>query len=140
MERSYIKKLNSTRVSHFFPTRICRAALVVWVMLVGVGSVWGQTVSFSSKAVTREFYLNKGSQSSADVDVSGKISKICEDLSSVAGTTITPASLSNNYVLLWGLGDASGNIVTSTSTVNTAYINDAVGADLFKIKSMTLGS
>ena len=128
------------RVINQLPTSFRRVVIVMSLLLAAVNVAWGQTVSFSSKAVTREFYLNKGSQSSTDVDVSGKISKICEDLSTVAGTTITPASLSNNYVLLWGLGDASGNIVTSTSTVNTAYSGNAVGADLFKIESMTYGS
>lgn len=108
------------------------------LLLAAVNVAWGQTVSFSSKAVTREFYLNKGSQSSTDVDVSGKISKICEDLSTVAGTTITPASLSNNYVLLWGLGDASGNVVESTSTVKVGNRNELGGAsNLFTITSMT---
>ena len=128
-----VKKMKTIGTIFQFPTVTRRVFILVAVFLCGIGSVWGQ-VSFSTNAVTKEFYLNKGSQNSVDVDITSKISQICSDLSTVAGTTITPSSLSSNYVLLWGLGDESGNVVTSTSTVKAGTANNAA-SNLFYIKS-----
>jgi len=128
-----VKKMKTIGTIFQFPTVTRRVFILVAVLLTGIGSVWGQ-VSFSTNAVTKEFYLNKGSQTSVDVDITSKISQICSDLSTVAGTTITPSSLSSNYVLLWGLGDESGNVVTSTSTVKAGIANNAA-SNLFYIKS-----
>ena len=128
------------RVINQLPTSFRRVVIVMSLLLAAVNVAWGQAVTFSTNAVKKDFYLNKGSQTSVDVDLLSKrsIDKICEDLSSVAGTTITPASLSSNYVLLWGLGDASGNVVESSSTVKVGNRNELGGAsNLFTITSMT---
>ena len=125
------------RVINQLPTSFRRVVIVVSLLLAAVNVAWGQTVTFSTDAVTREFYLNKGSQTSVDVDVSGKISKICEDLTTATGSTVTPSSLSSQYVMFWGLGDNSGNVVTNTSTVGAKYSGES-DASLFNIKSMTM--
>ncbi len=105
------------------PTSLARRAmLLVLMMVMSVGNVWGQTFNTTgtmvSGAIEKDEYLNVLSLRETNINIQSKESEIIAALNSF-GSSYTSSDIADNVYIRWSILDGTNNVITNFAQNST---------------------